>query len=97
MLDQPPIRSPTRAFFMAICLERYMKKDLSSAAHGMIKRKWLACWKERLGHPDLTPRQVMRLYVKQLNITVARLGNEMDWDVWDEDEYPAIINNAVDE
>jgi hypothetical protein len=81
----------------AICLERYMKNNLSLVACNMIEREWLAHWKEPLGHPDVTPCQVMRLYVEQLNITVARLNDKMDWDVWDDDKYPAVINNAADE
>jgi hypothetical protein len=74
-----------------------MKNNLSLVARNMIEREWLARWKERLGHPDVTPCQVMHLYVKQLNITVARLDNDMDWDAWDDDEYPTVINDAADE
>ncbi len=73
-----------------------MKNNLSSVAHDMIEREWLARWKDCLSHPDANPGQVMRLYVKQLDITVARLDDEMDWDVWDDDEYPAVINDAAD-
>jgi hypothetical protein len=40
---------------MAICLERYMKHDLSPAVCDSIKRDWLAWWKERLGNPTTTP------------------------------------------
>jgi hypothetical protein len=58
-----------------------MKYDLLLAACNMIKQEWLARWKECLGHPDVTPRQVMRSYVEQLDITVACLDNEMNWDV----------------
>jgi hypothetical protein len=80
----------------AIRLEWYIKNNLSLAARDMIEREWLARWKDRLGHPDATPCQVMHLYVKQLDITVARLINKMDWDVWDDNEYPAVIDNAAD-
>jgi hypothetical protein len=71
----------------AICLERYMKKDLSVAVRDTIKRDWLTRWKDRLGNPDTTPRQVLRAYVEDLDITVARLDEEMDWQCWaDEDD-----------
>jgi hypothetical protein len=69
----------------AICLERYMKRDLSSTVWDSIKQDWLACWKERLGNPDKTPRQVLRAYVEELDITVAHLDNSMEWACWDED------------
>ncbi len=62
----------------------------------MIKQEWLACWNDHLSHPDVTPHQVICLYVEQLNITVARLDDKMDWDIWDDNKYPAIINNAAD-
>jgi hypothetical protein len=55
----------------AICLERYMKHDLSHSVRDAIEKDWLERWKERLGNPDGTPRQVMRAYVEDLNITVA--------------------------
>jgi hypothetical protein len=63
----------------AICLERYMKKDLSTSLRDAIEQEWLAKWKERLGNPSSTPRQVMRTYVEALNITIAGLDEDMDW------------------
>jgi hypothetical protein len=67
----------------AICLERYMKKDLSSTLCDAIEQEWLAKWKDQLGNPNSTPRQVMRTYVESLDITVAGLDEEMDWSCWD--------------
>jgi hypothetical protein len=61
-----------------------MKNNLSLAARNMIKQEWPTRWKEHLGHPAVTPCQVMLLYVKQLDITVARLDNKIDWGVWDD-------------
>jgi hypothetical protein len=71
-----------------ICLERYMKHDLSHSVRDAIEKDWLERWKERLGNPDGTPRQVMRAYVEDLNITVARLDNEMEWECWADDPAP---------
>jgi hypothetical protein len=68
----------------AICIERYMKKDLSAPLRDGIKQEWLTKWKDRLGHPTSTPRQVMRTYVEALDITVASLDEEMDWSCWDD-------------
>jgi hypothetical protein len=70
----------------AICLERYMKNDLSPALRDSIEKEWLDRWKERLGNPTQTPHQVLRAYVEELDITVAGLDNEMEWSYWDEDD-----------
>ncbi len=66
----------------AICLERYMKHDLSPSTRDAVEKEWLAKWKERLGNPTVTPCQVLQTYVKDLDITVANLDDEMDWDCW---------------
>ena len=55
----------------AICLERYMKHDLTTSSWDSIEKDWLKRWTERLGNPDRTPRQVMRTYVEDLDITVT--------------------------
>ena len=67
----------------AICLERYMKQDMSAAIRDSIEKEWLDRWKERLGNPTQTPRQVLRAYVEELDITVAGLADAMEWDNWD--------------
>ena len=67
----------------AICLEHYMKHDPSLTVRDSIERDWLKRWKGRLGNPDRTPRQVMRVYVEDLDITVATLDDAMEWDCWD--------------
>ncbi len=59
----------------AICLERYMMHDLSASSHNAIEKEWVMKWKERLGHPTVTPRQVMQTYVDNLDITEANLDN----------------------
>jgi hypothetical protein len=69
----------------AICLKRYMKVNLSPQLRDSIEKEWLDCWKERLGNPSQTPRQILRAYVEELDITVAGLDDQMEWDTWDED------------
>ena len=69
----------------AIYLERYMKHALSPALCASIKKGWLNRWKERLGNPTQTPRQVLCAYVEELDITVTGLDNKIEWDYWDED------------
>jgi hypothetical protein len=79
----------------AICLKRYMKNDLSSTVRDTIERNWVVCWKERLGNPDVTPCQMMRTYVRDLDILVAALDEEMDWNVWaDDDDMDGIPEDA---
>jgi hypothetical protein len=55
----------------AICLERYMKHDLSAGVRDSFERDWLERWKHCLGNPDSTPHQVLQAYVEELDITVA--------------------------
>jgi hypothetical protein len=55
-----------------------MKHDLTSLTWDSAEKDWLKHWNEHLGNPDRTPRQVMRTYVEDLNITVAHLDDEMD-------------------
>ena len=71
-----------------------MKHDLSASVRDAIKKDWLDRWKARLGDPDRTPRQIMRTYVEDLDITVARLDNEMEWDCWDDDEATGYESDA---
>jgi hypothetical protein len=60
----------------AICLERYMKHDLSPTIRDSIEKEWLDRWKERLGNLTKTPRQVLCAYVEEFDITVAGLDNQ---------------------
>jgi hypothetical protein len=66
----------------AICLERYMKRDMSATLRDSIEKEWLDRWKERLGNPTQTPRQILRAYVEELDITVTGLDDVMEWDCW---------------
>ena len=81
---------------MAICLERYMKRDLSDSVRDAIEKYWLAHWKEHLYNPDRTPRQVLRAYVEELDITVAGLDEAMEYDCW-VDNTPSIDSDDSDE
>ena len=70
----------------AICLEKYMKKDLSPSLRDQIEKEWLDRWKEKLENPVRTPRQVLRSYVDDLGISITELDAEMEWDCWDDEE-----------
>jgi hypothetical protein len=67
----------------AICIDRYLKNELSAAIRDTIKWEWLDCWRKELGNPDQMPRQVLQAYVEDLDITVAQLDASMDWECWD--------------
>jgi hypothetical protein len=78
----------------AICLEGYMKHDMSTTIRDSIEKEWLDCWKERLGNPSQTPHQALRAYVEELDITFAGLDGAMEWDYWDND---VVDNDSQDE
>jgi hypothetical protein len=68
---------------MALFLEGY-RKDLSKTDRSAIETKWISRWKECLGHPAHTPRQIMKTYCKETNVTPDSLDLAMDWDCWPE-------------
>jgi hypothetical protein len=70
----------------AIYLEWYMKNVMSAVLCNSIKKEWLAHWNDRLGNPTKTPRQVLHSYVEDLEISVAGLDAEMEWDCWEEED-----------
>ena len=80
----------------AICLERYMKRDMSDSVRDAIEKDWLARWKDHLDNPDRMPRQVLRAYVEELDITVAGLDEAMEWDCW-VDDTPSDDSDNSDE
>jgi hypothetical protein len=59
-----------------------MKRDMSATLRDSIEKEWLDRWKERLGNPTQTPRQILRAYVEELDITVTGLDDVMEWDCW---------------
>ena len=80
----------------AICLERYMKHDMSDSVRDAIEKDWLTRWKDRLDNPTRTPRQVLRAYVEELDITVAGLDEAMEWECW-VDDTPSDDSDDSDE
>ena len=70
---------------LALFIEHH-KKSLSDVERNEIESKWIARWKERLGQPARTPRQVMRTYCNEMNITTDTLDLAMDWECWPESD-----------
>ena len=54
------------------------KDQLSENKKSSIEEKWIACWKDNVGQPTHTPRQVMRTYCKELDISAEHLIEAMD-------------------
>jgi hypothetical protein len=66
---------------IALFAERH-KDQMSEAKKSSIEEKWTARWRDKLGQPNWTPRQVMRAYCDELDITAEHLIAAMDWDCW---------------
>ncbi len=71
---------------IALFVDHYTKASLSESDRSEIENKWFTRWRERLGQPARTPRQVMRFYCEHMNITPDTLDRAMDWDCWPEDD-----------
>ncbi len=69
---------------IALFLDRY-KPDMSKADWSQLESKWLSWWKDRIGQPAWTPRQVMCTYCDMLNITPEHLDLAMMWESWPDD------------
>jgi hypothetical protein len=66
---------------IALFLDRY-KLDMSETDKSQLESKWLSWWKDRVGQPARTPRQLMRTYCDTLNITPEHLDQAMQWESW---------------
>jgi hypothetical protein len=69
---------------IALFLDHY-KSDMSEANGSQLELKWLSRWKDKIGQPAWTPRQVMRTYCDTLNITPEHLDLAMTWESWPDD------------
>ena len=69
---------------IALFIDRYTNKDMSETDKTDIKHCWLVHWKDKLGMPARTARQVMRTYCDSYNITPEFLDHVMDRDCWPE-------------
>ena len=71
---------------MAISLQRYMQNQISAKMMTHIETAWLNKHRERLQQPDSrTPRQVLRAYADDNDLTVADIDNQIDWNTWKDD------------
>jgi hypothetical protein len=70
---------------LALFIKRH-KLSLLDTERNDIELKWLARWKDCLGQPARTPRQVMHTYCNVMNITPNTLNPAMDWECWPESD-----------
>ena len=66
---------------IALYIDRYTK-DISTTECFTIKSCSLDKYKAKLGQPGRTPRQIMRTYCNNYNITPDHLDQAMDWECW---------------
>jgi hypothetical protein len=53
---------------IAIFVEKH-RNSLSDSEKSAIEDKWISRWKDKIGQPTRTPRQVMRAYCEELDIS----------------------------
>jgi hypothetical protein len=63
---------------MAIFLEKYVKQSISDEDKRKIESNWVRRWKDELGEPQRSPRQVMKAYCADLDISPDHLDRVMD-------------------
>ena len=66
---------------IALYIDRYIK-DIGDDERSKVETRWLDRWKAKLGQPARTPRQVMRTYCENYNITPDNLDCALDWECW---------------
>ncbi len=71
---------------IALYINRYIK-DVTDSERLAIESRWIEKWKEKLGQPARTPRQIMQTYCDNYNITPYYLDQAMDWDCWPDDDH----------
>jgi hypothetical protein len=60
-----------------------MKGHLSNAAMDLIESDWVDKWKDWLEHTCRKPRQMMRTYLEDLDISEDALDAQFNWACWD--------------
>ena len=82
---------------MAISLKRYMINQVSAEMMNKIEREWLAKHQERIQQLDArTPRQVLRTFADDNDLTVAEIDSQMDWNVWEYDSLTDLTMETME-
>ena len=82
---------------MAISLKRYMTNQVSAELMNKIEREWLTKHRERMQREDTrTPRQVLRTFADDYDLTVAEIYSQRDWNVWEYDSLTDLTMDTTD-
>ena len=82
---------------MAISLKRYMSNQVTSEMMTKIESDWLAKHREKLQQQDSrTPRQVLRAFADDNDLTVADIDDQIDWTAWDYESLTDLTNVTGD-
>ena len=74
---------------IAIFVEKH-RNSLSDSEKSAIEDKWISRWKDKIGQPTRTPRQVMRAYCEELDICPVLFAQAIDWDCWPESDDSSV-------
>jgi hypothetical protein len=74
---------------IAIFVEKH-RNSLSDSEKSAIEEKWVNRWKDKIGQPTRTPRQVMRAYCEELDISPDHLAQAIDWDCWPDSDDSSV-------
>ncbi len=77
---------------MAIFLKKYVKQSISDEDERKIESNWVRRWKDELGKSQHLPRQVMKAYCADLDISPYHLDPVMDWACWPADEHGDFVS-----
>ena len=79
---------------MDISLKRYMYNQVSADMMSKIETDWLSKHRERLQQLDAhTPRQVLRAFVDDNDLTIADIDSQIDWITW---AYDSVTDLTTD-
>ena len=80
---------------MAISLQRYMPHQISANMMSKIESDWLTKHREHLQQQDTqTPRQVLRAFADDNDLTIADIDSQMDWTTWDYDSVTDLTSDT---
>ena len=79
---------------MTISLKWYMTNQVSAEMMTKIEKDWISKHREHLQQMDARiPRQVLRAFADDNDLTVADIDSQMDWTAW---EYNSLTNLTMD-
>ena len=80
---------------MAISLQRYMRHQISADMMYKIETEWLTKHRERLQQLNSrTPRQVLRAFADDNDLTIADIDCQIDWTTWDYDSVTDLTSDT---